>query len=130
MQGNDWRIMEWVNHAELKVCLPKLLITPFNGTHINWARFWSQFETKNGKNQIIILEKVGGISKVSLINDGLPLNIEAHERENNTLKKKLGKPVKSATPMCRRFNSHQHYITSMQRWYMIFTRYKLTTYKC
>ena len=28
----------------LKVKLTKLVITRFNGTHMNWFRFWNQFE--------------------------------------------------------------------------------------
>ena len=26
--------------------LPKLVITKFKGTHLDWARFWNQFEAK------------------------------------------------------------------------------------
>ena len=30
----------------LKVKLPKLVINRFNGTHIDWFRFWNQFESE------------------------------------------------------------------------------------
>ena len=33
-----------------KVKLPKLFITKFNGTHLNWFRFWNQLEKERVKN--------------------------------------------------------------------------------
>ena len=36
---------------------PKLTITKFQGTHLNWLRFWSQFETEIDKATITQLAK-------------------------------------------------------------------------
>ena len=36
---------------KLKVKLPILVITRFNGTHINSFRFWNQFKEKSKTNQ-------------------------------------------------------------------------------
>ena len=38
--------------------LPKLTITKFQGTHLDWLRFWSQFETKIDKATIAQVVKV------------------------------------------------------------------------
>ena len=35
-----------------RVKLPKLVISKFQGTHIDWQRFWSQFETEINKSDI------------------------------------------------------------------------------
>ena len=35
---------------EIKVKLPKLEITKFNGTHLDWVRFWSQYEVEIDKS--------------------------------------------------------------------------------
>ena len=32
-----------VNEKRAKVKLPKLVITKFNGTFLDWVRFWNQF---------------------------------------------------------------------------------------
>ena len=43
---------EWVNNlnkitnSETKAKLPKLVITKFKGMHIDWFRFWNQFEVE------------------------------------------------------------------------------------
>ena len=36
----------------LKVKLPKLVITRFNGTHIDWFRFWNQFEREIERSEL------------------------------------------------------------------------------
>ena len=45
--------------------LPKLVITMFQGTHLDWQRFWSQFETeidesrKRTNSQVLVPEGAG-----------------------------------------------------------------------
>ena len=41
----------------LKVQFPKLLITRFNGTHINWFRFWNQFESEIDRSELSTVSK-------------------------------------------------------------------------
>ena len=36
---------------EVKVKLPKLEITKFIGTHLDWTRFWNQFSVKIGSSR-------------------------------------------------------------------------------
>lgn len=38
--------------STIKPKLPKLDITKFNGTHIDWIRFWNQFEAKIDKSNL------------------------------------------------------------------------------
>ena len=37
--------------------LPKLVVTKFNGTHMDWIRFWSQFETEIDKSNLPSISK-------------------------------------------------------------------------
>ena len=82
-----------------KVRLPKLVITPFNGTYEDWPRFWSQFEVEIDKNTIPQVTKFSYLKelvepKVRVLVDGLPFNSEGFERAKNILKEKFGKPSK------------------------------------
>ena len=40
------------SQRQMSVKLPKLEITKFNGTHMDWFRFWSQFETEVDRQNI------------------------------------------------------------------------------
>lgn len=42
---------------ESGVKLPKLTITKFQGTHLDWLRFWSQFKTEIDKATIMQVAK-------------------------------------------------------------------------
>ncbi|XP_028415664.1 uncharacterized protein LOC114539027 [Dendronephthya gigantea] len=75
--------------------LPKLVITPFHGTHLDWLRFWNQFECEIDKADVAAVTKfsylkelVGPKVKSSL--DGLPFSTEGYERAKNILKTKYG----------------------------------------
>ena len=77
--------------------LPKLTITKFQGTHLDWLRFWSQFETEIDKATITQVAKFSYlkellIPKVLSTVDGLPYNSEGYERTKTILKTKYGKP--------------------------------------
>lgn len=37
--------------------LPKLVITPFNGTHADWLRFWNEFKAEIDSTQIPMVTK-------------------------------------------------------------------------
>ena len=77
--------------------LPKLVITKFHGTHLDWQRFWSQFETEIDKAEIGQVAKFSYlkelvIPKVRLSIDGLPFTTEGYERAKQILKTKYGEP--------------------------------------
>ena len=64
--------------------LPKLVITPFNGTHADWLRFRNQFEAEIDSTQIPTVTKFSYLKelaekKVRVSIDGLPFNSEGYE---------------------------------------------------
>ena len=76
--------------------LPKLVITPFNGTHADWLRFWNQFEAEIDSTQIPTVTKFSYLKelvekKVRVSIDGLPFNSEGYERAKNILNSRYGK---------------------------------------
>ena len=76
--------------------LRKLVITPFNGTHADWLRFWNQFEAEIDSTQIPMVTKFSYLKelvekKVRMSIDGLPFNSEGYERAKNILKSRYAK---------------------------------------
>ena len=76
--------------------LPKLDITPFNGTHADWFRSWNQFEAEIDSTQIPTVTKFSYLKelvekKVRMSIDGQPFNSEGYERAKNILKSRYGK---------------------------------------
>ena len=66
---------------KVSVKLPKLKITTFEGTALDWFRFWNQFETEINQVQISPLSEFSYlkellIPKVRLLIDGLPFTSE------------------------------------------------------
>ena len=87
----------------LKVKLPKLLITRFNGTHIDWFRFWNQFESEIDRSELpakfsYLKELIS--PKVRVIIDGSPIISEGYNRAKNILISMVN-PVKLLTPPFR-----------------------------
>eukprot|EP00112_Aurelia_sp_Birch-Aquarium-sp1_P025483 Seg848.6 transcript_id=Seg848.6/GoldUCD/mRNA.D3Y31 product="hypothetical protein" protein_id=Seg848.6/GoldUCD/D3Y31 len=84
-----------------RVKLPKLVISKFQGIHIDWKRFWSQFETEIDKSDIAQVTKFSYLKealvpKVRLTVDGLPLTTEGYERAKQILRTRYGKPSEVA----------------------------------
>lgn len=84
------------SHKAANTKLPKLVITKFNGTHVDWLRFWNQFEAEIDTAQIPAVTKFSYLKellekKVCVNVDGLPFNSEGYERVKNILKTKYGK---------------------------------------
>ena len=80
-----------------KAELPMLIITKFQGTHIDWQRFWSQFEAEIDHAEIGQVVKFSYlkellIPKVRLVIDGLPFTTEGYERTKQVLITRYGKP--------------------------------------
>ena len=75
--------------------LPKLVITPFNGTPLDWLRFWNQFEAEIDQADVAPITKYSYLKelvnpKVRVSIDGLPFSTEGYERAKNILKSKYG----------------------------------------
>lgn len=91
--------------------LPKLIITKFQGTHLDWQRFWGQFEAEIDKAEIGQIAKFSYLKellvpKVRICVDGLPFTSEGYERAKNILKTRYGKPSEVS-------NAHMHQIISL-----------------
>ena len=85
-----------VNEERVNVKLPKLLITKFAGTSLDWFHFWNQFESKFDKAEIGPMSKfylkVLLIPRVRLLIEGSPFTSEGYSIAKSIL---LGKFVKS-----------------------------------
>ena len=96
---------------KLRVKLPKLKITKFEGTALDWFRFWNQFETEIDQVQISPISKFSYLKellvpKVRLLTDGLPFTSEACGRAKSILTSRYGKPCEAAA-------AHIYFITSL-----------------
>ena len=81
--------------------LPKLTTTKFQGTHLDWLRFWKQFETEIDKAAITQVAKFSYlkellIPRIHSVVDGLPYNMEGYKRTKAILKAKYGRPSEVA----------------------------------
>ena len=72
-----------------KAKLLKLVITKFQGTHIDWQRFWNQFEAEIDLKELLV-------HSVRVTNDGLPFSSEGYQRAKSILKAKYGKSTEVA----------------------------------
>ena len=82
---------------EVRVKFPKLVISQFEGTHLDWFRFWNQYETQIDKSGLSPISKFSYLKellapKVRVLNDGLPFTTVGYERVKVILKSKFGKP--------------------------------------
>ena len=71
--------------------LPKLAITKFQGTHLDWLRFWNQSKTKIDVASITQVAKFSYlkellITKICSLVDGRPYNTEGYEHAKAILK--------------------------------------------
>ena len=81
--------------------LPKLVITKFQGNHLDWLRFWNEFETEIDKSKLAGVSKFGYLKellvpKVRNLINGLPFNTEGYERAKAILKATYGEPSEVA----------------------------------
>ena len=81
--------------------MPKLEITKFQGTFLDWMRFWNQFETEIDKAKLTQVAKFSYlkellVSSVRASIDGLPFTTEGYERAKAILKTRYGKPSEVA----------------------------------
>ena len=82
--------------VKLNAKLPKLHIAKFNGTHIDWFRFWNQFQAEIDASNLPPVTKFSYLRdmlttrSLSLVN-GLPFTSEGYERSKTILQAKYGK---------------------------------------
>ena len=62
----------------------RLVSTNFEGTHLDWFRFWNQFEIDTDKVEISAISKFSYLKeflvpKVRTLVDGLPLHLSMQE---------------------------------------------------
>ena len=96
---------------KVSVKLPKLKITKFEGTALDWFWFWNQFETEIAQVQISPISKLSYLKellvpKVRLLIDELPFTSEGYARAKSILTFRYGKPSEVAA-------AHIHCITSL-----------------
>ena len=109
--------------------LPKLTITKFQATHLDWLRFWGQFETERDKATITQVAKFSYLKellapKVRSAIDGLPYNTEGYERTKAILTAKYGKLSEVANAHIQSIialptvqgHSQQEYTVFMKNW--------------
>ena len=75
--------------------MPKLVISKFQGTHLDWFRFWNQFQAEIDKTNVNQVTKFSYLKellvpRVRLLVDGLPFTSEGYERAKNILMSKYG----------------------------------------
>ena len=81
----------------VKTKLPELQISKFQGTHLDWVRFWGLFETqidkapKNDEVKFAYL-KAPVVPKVRVTIDKLPLNSEGYAKAKKMLEQRFGDP--------------------------------------
>ena len=85
------------------VKLPKLSITPFSGTVIDWVRFESQFSAMVDSQSVPTVTKFSHLKellvpRVSQAIDGLPFNEEGYERA----KRKVWSPRRGRGSLCHK----------------------------
>ncbi|XP_044185053.1 uncharacterized protein LOC122965145 [Acropora millepora] len=84
------------NSISVGAKLPKLEISRFQGTFLDWTRFWNQFETEIDKAKLTQVAKFSYLKELLVPSvrasvDGLPFTTEGYERAKHILKTKYGK---------------------------------------
>ena len=86
--------------------LPKLVISKFNGTYMDWPRFWGQFTETIDKSNIAAVSKFAYLrelldSKVKNTIEALPFTAEGYNRAKSILQEKYGKETEIVKAYCR-----------------------------
>ena len=92
---------------EVKVKLPKLEITKFKGNHVDWTRFWIQFETEIDRSSLSPVAEFSYLKeflepKARSMIDGLLFTSEGYNRANSIQVGKYGKPSEVANAHIQR----------------------------
>ena len=91
----------------VKKKLPKFVISKFEGTALDWFRFWNRFESEVDKQDISPVTECSYLTEFSFTQvrkptDGLPLTSEGYSMAQIVLLAKFGKPrvVANALAKC------------------------------
>ena len=84
------------NMIGMQAKLPKLVISQFNGSHMDWPRFWGQFTENIEKSSIAPVTKFAYLRellapKVRKTVEALPFTPEGYNRAKSLLQDKFGK---------------------------------------
>ena len=84
------------NSSSIGAKLPKLEISKFQRTFLDWTRFWNQFETEIDKAKLTQVAKFSYLKELLVPSvhasiDGLPFTSEGYKRAKHVLKTKYGK---------------------------------------
>lgn len=95
--------------------LPKFEINKFQGTCLDWIRFWNQFETEIDEAKLTQVAKFSSLKELLVPSvrssiDGLPLTTEGYERTKTILKTSYGKSSEVG-------NAHMHYWATPDSWF-------------
>ena len=90
-----------IKRETTQVKLPKLVITKFQGNHLDWLRFNSQFQEIDHTPDLSAVSKFSYlkellIPRVRLLVDGLSFTAEGYSRAKGILESKFGKPSEVA----------------------------------
>ena len=115
------------NLSSVGAKLPKLEITKFQGTFLDWMRFWNQFETEIDKAKLTQVAKFSYlkellVSSVRASIDGLSFTTEGYERAKAILKTKYGKPSEVANAHMQCIIGYPKFMVDTQQKSMISTR--------
>ena len=84
------------NSSSVGAKLPKLEISKFQGTFLDWMRFWNQFESEIDKAELTQVATFSYLKELLVPSvrasiDGLPFTTKGYERAKSILKTKYGK---------------------------------------
>ena len=82
--------------SDIQAKLPKLVITKFDGTFMDWPRFWGQFSETIDKTSVAPITKFSYLRelldfKVKRTIEALPFTSEGYNRAKSILVEKYGK---------------------------------------
>lgn len=82
--------------GDIQAKLPKLVITKFEGSFMDWPRFWGQFSETIDKTNVAAITKFSYLhelldSKVKKTVEALPFTSEGYNRAKSILQEKFGK---------------------------------------
>ena len=85
----------------VKVKLPKPVITPFQANHLDWLRFWNEFNVEIEKSALPAVSKFSYLKellapKANVLINGLPFSAEGYGRAKLILESAYGKPTEVA----------------------------------
>ena len=91
-------------NRNIQVNLPELVITKFEGIHLDWFQFWNQFKTETDKVEISAISKFSYLKeflapKVRALIDCLRFTPEGYARAKSILLPNFGKPSEVTTTL-------------------------------